>query len=354
MFRSGLFNYSSGDSVTCIIKGYIIENAKIHLSHVDVDTTFVKAWICHNNPHCDGSLSPERHGYRYSWVFELYKDGSLSQEVVDLKPSFANIDRKKNVEISSNLDHFLRLNKLDRVLGLLYYKLGIFDEFESYDIGKGDGCILLSNSRKSVEIKLSRFVRQMSNKFDEIISNGKMNITDQFVESIHNKLVSYQKDSQIVSLLSGKDILKGYTSSNYMERGGTIQKSCMVDKFDFLNIYTENPNQVQLAVICIEDKITCRCLIWTATDGKKYSDRIYYQYDWMEPLMLEKVRKLGITPIFEAEDPFVCVQLEKWKFEKYPYADNFYFFDKKNGKLVYVNLDRFSQLRNTNGTFIER
>ena len=89
-------------------------------------------------------------------------------------------------------------------------------------------------------------------------------------------------------------------------------------------------------------------------DGKKYSDRVYFRHDWLENLMKEKLRKGGISPI--SEETIKSVQLEKWEFEYYPYADNFYFLDRTNGTLVSIQTDgviqdyrRFSQLRNTNG-----
>ncbi len=251
------------------------------------------------------------------------------------------------------IQHFLNFNQLENLFPLFRYKFGIFDEFESYEVGEGDGCIKLKNDRKSVEIKLSRFVRQMALKLNEFAATNKyiskLDVSDKFIEMIHNKFVSYQKDnSQMINFLSGEDILKGYTRANYLDKdGGTLHKSCMVDRHDYLNIYTQNPNQVELAVVYIGDKIAARCFVWTATDGKKYSDRVYFRHDWLENLMKEKLRKVGILPI--SEETFKSVQLEKWEFEYYPYADNFYFLDRKNGTLLSIQTDRFSQLRNTNG-----
>ena len=36
-----------------------------------------------------------------------------------------------------------------------------------------------------------------------------------------------------------------------------------------------------------------------ATDGKTYSDRVYYQFDWLDKFTIEKLRDMGITPISE-------------------------------------------------------
>jgi len=351
MFKAGVFTYISGDRVTCTINGKSIKDACIHIYDYDVNTT--RAWICHNDSEHCGSSSPHMHGYRYSWAFHLSQDGRTTDDVRNLQPEINGIEMKQNHSIDDEIQHFLNFNGFQELLILFRYKYGIFDEFESYEMGEGDGCIKLKNDRKSVEIKLSRFVRQMALKLNEFAANNKyiskLDITDKFIELIHNKFVSYQKDSsQMISFLSGEDILKGYTRSFYLDKdGGTIHKSCMVDRHEFLKIYTQNPNQVDLAVIYIDGKIASRCVIWTATDGKKYSDRIYYRHDWLENLMKEKLRKNGILPI--SEQTVKSVQLEKWKFEYYPYADSFYFLDSKNGTLWSIQTEKFGQLRNTNG-----
>lgn len=358
MFQSGLFTYKSGDRVTCTIKGNLIKDALIHIinsgdSDFEYEISTTRAFICHNDPECAGSSSPVMYGYRYSWAFHMNQDGRLTDDVRDLRPEINGIERKEKYHMDIEIQHFLNFNQLENLFPLFRYKFGIFDEFESYEVGEGDGCIKLKNDRKSVEIKLSRFVRQMALKLNEFAAThkyiSKLDVSDKFIEMIHNKFVSYQKDSsQMINFLSGEDILKGYTRANYLDKdGGTLHKSCMVDRHDYLKIYTQNPNQVELAVVYIEDKIAARCFVWTATDGKKYSDRVYFRHDWLENLMKEKLRKVGILPI--SEETFKSVQLEKWEFEYYPYADNFYFLDRKNGTLLSIQTDRFSQLRNTNG-----
>lgn len=42
------------------------------------------------------------------------------------------------------------------------------------------------------------------------------------------------------------------------------------------------------------------------------------------------------------------IQLDKWEFKYYPYLDNFYYFDKSDGRLLFVG--NCHALRNTNGT----
>lgn len=350
MFKAGLFTFNAGDRVTCTIRNQEIHDAVIHLISYETEA---KAWICHNDSNCIGSESPKMWGYNYSWVFTLRSDGRTTEDVKNLKPEIGGLSMKEKVSIDIEIQHFLRTNGLEKMFTLFRYKFGIFDEFECYEMGEGDGCIKLKNDRKSVEIKLSRFIRQMANKNNDLaITNhsiSKLDVDDKTIETIHNKFVSYQKGgTQIICFLSGEDILNGYKKSNYLNKEiGTIHKSCMVDRLDFLKIYSQNPNQVELAVIYIDSKIAARCFVWTATDGKKYSDRVYYCYDWLESLMKEKLRKMEILPI--NEQSFKSVQLEKWEFEYYPYADNFYYLDRKTGLLVSFQSNNFNQLRNTNG-----
>ena len=89
---------------------------------------------------------------------------------------------------------------------------------------------------------------------------------------MHNKFVTFQSnDNCLITFLSGEKILEGYNRKNYYgEDGGTLHKSCMTNKFNFLNLYTHNPNQIKLAVIYINDKVAARCFVWTTIDGKQY------------------------------------------------------------------------------------
>ena len=339
-------SFNTGDAVSCYIKGYEIRDAKIYFNP---DRTR-DVYICHNIPNFDGDASPNRLGYKYSWVFHVDSRG-YTDDVTHIVPFMQNIE-KKEYEFSEELNTFFKFNQLENLLLLFHYKFGTFDEYYRYEVSKNQGFITLINERKTMEIKLGRFLKQMALKFNEVASKtpgiNKLDITDKLIETIYNKFVSYQQKGNMVEFLEGSKILDGYTRENYLsEDGGTIHNSCMSNRHDFLGIYTENPNQVKLAVIYMSDKIAARCIVWTATDGKQYSDRVYYKYDWLEEFMKEKLRKMGIEPI--KEQGIRTVQLEKWNFNQYPYVDSFFYFDTESGTLLSVG-PKVNQMRNTNGS----
>jgi hypothetical protein len=349
MVKIGQFLFESGTPISCTIKGITIDRARVHF--FDETKSVIKAWICHNNYDFDGDESPNRYGYSYSWCFHVSKDEELTDEVRDLKPLLTGVDLKKNVKILPELLFFIKefseQNKCD-YSPLFIYKFDLFDEFNQYEIDDLEGFITLKNERKTIQVKISRFIRQVGIKFNEIVNSQliKVDISDKQIEMLFNKFVAFQKQNQNLEFYSSEEILKGYKKENYFGTSGVIHNSCMSDKLEFLQIYTQNPNQVQLAVICIQQKIAARTLVWTATDGKKYHDRIYYTNDWLENLMKTKLNKLGIQTI--KESGFKIVQLDKWDFKKYPYIDNFYHFDSTTGTLLHYP-ENITTLRSTHG-----
>ncbi len=355
MLRFGHFILRSGDRITCTIQGVKIDDAKIFFRDDPSEGRDVSVWICHNNPHVCGDRSPDKLGYIHSWQFYYSEARNTSSEVRDMKPLiFLDTEIKKEIIIQPDLSRFLKIAKLNNIQFLFHYKYGIFDEFSEYDITGVDGCVSLKNDKKSVEIKLSRFIRQLSTRHDELIEKDgrpgleKINISDAIIERIHNDYVSYQKMGiYSVKFLSGEDIFTAYNTKNYIKDTGTISKSCMVNRPEYIQLYIQNPNQVQLAVIYIDDRVAARCLVWKDVEGKFYSDRVYYQQDWLEVFLRDKLIQLNIEPI--DRQGIKTIKLEKWTFEKYPYADSFYNFDMENGELVYFNSNKFKQLRRTDG-----
>jgi hypothetical protein len=347
-------SFKSGDYIFCSIKGVRILDARIHIRDGrEVENGF-RAYICHNNPDFEGDSSPEKYGYMYSWTFTCV-GGMTSDNVSDLVPAFKNGTPKEKIQLDDDISTFLRLNAKERLMVLFTYKLGIFDEFDIYEMSKNSGFLVLKSrkSKKSLEIKIGRFIKQMLIKYKQTIgitSTGEsfLELTDKDIEDLHNKYVSYQRNDELIQFLSGKPILEAYTKANYPpDNGSVLHKSCMVDRLPYLGIYTDNPNQVELAVVTIDGKIVARSFIWTATDGNKYYDRIYFAYDWLNNLMCSKLEARGIKPI--QKENFKEIQLENWKFPQYPYLDSFYYFNVEKGKLFFINVSDVRQLRNTDG-----
>ena len=341
-----------GDAITCKIKDIKIDDARIYIRYNPSDNNY-RMWICHNEKEADGDASPDRFGYRYSWVFTFYPDSHMSDDVSDIFPSLTGVSFKNDVSVEKDLINFLQINNYVDMLKFFEIKCGIFDDFSTYTISSKEGFINLKNDKKSVEIKISRFIKQVSLKIEDITKNEKcpfkFDIKDKTIEDLYNRFVSFQKgDKTSIEFLTGEDILDGYDSKNYVGGDSVINKSCMVDKFDYLNIYTKNPNQVSLAVVKSPDgKILARTMVWKTTDGSRHFDRIYYRYDWLEPLVREKLNILGITSI--GDESFKVVKLENWKFEAYPYLDNFYYFDRERGQLLAMGQISTRTLRQTDG-----
>jgi hypothetical protein len=85
--------------------------------------------------------------------------------------------------------------------------------------------------------------------------------TDAQVEDFVNELKAVQDNlKEKIELVSGDEIAKWYKSENCYS-GGSLGSSCMVDK-NFFDIYTQNPESVNLLIMKSGDKIVARALVW--------------------------------------------------------------------------------------------
>ena len=177
--------------------------------------------------------------------------------------------------------------------------------------------------------------------------------TDVQIEDFVNELKAVQDNlKEKIELVSGDDIAKWYRSENCYS-GGSLGNSCMVNK-DFFDIYTQNPETVNLLIMKSGDKIVARALVWKLKDTKPqlgftyYMDRIYTVKDHQEKVMMAFAEKQGWayrTPgtsnwnkslIYQGkkhQDVKMSVQIKKLKYEKYPYMDTFSRYDYVTGLL---------------------
>jgi len=337
--------YKSGDQITCILNGNSIDDARIYFSRRSKD--YNQFWICHNCSSAVGDISVEMFGYKYSWSV-LYSQGVIQDEGgVKL---LSRLDfNMKNWKMDPELYTFFNINFTKE---LFYFKVEIpvFKEYTNYSISKNDGCIILKSNTKEMEIRLGRFIRQISNKLSDLVVDNaileKYKITDKAIEAIHNKYVSFQKNGGcFLEILSGEEILKGYTSNNYYPGNSSLNKSCMTNRHSYLKLYTENVNQVQLAVVYYDEKIVARCLVWTTIDDRKFYDRIYTSIDWSEKYISDKLKNIGYLPVSSAG--ILVVKLDKWKFDQYPYVDSFSSIDYETG--IVCSMSMHKSMRNTDG-----
>ena len=65
------------------IREKLIKNCKVYIasSSISDNRQSVSAYICHDLPDFDGSTSPDKLGYKYSWVFSMAPDGNFTDSV---------------------------------------------------------------------------------------------------------------------------------------------------------------------------------------------------------------------------------------------------------------------------------
>jgi len=148
----------------------------------------------------------------------------------------------------------------------------------------------------------------------------------------------------------GDEIAKWYKSEN-CHSGGSLSNSCMKDK-DFFDIYTQNPESVNLLIMKSGDKIVARALVWKLKTVSPqlgftyYMDRVYSVRDHQVKVMMAFAEKQGWAYrksggvyergiIYQGNEHRVkmSVQIKKLKYEKYPYMDTFSRYDYVTGEL---------------------
>jgi hypothetical protein len=123
-------------------------------------------------------------------------------------------------------------------------------------------------------------------------------------------------------ILTGKDILEGYKKDNYLIKNGSssLSGSCMGDKIDFLDLYTNNKN-ISLGCLFVLDKIAARCIIWNTNNGQ-YHDYIYSNQMYFYNILENELKNNEILSTNSCCNKSY-VELEKTEFTKYPYIDSF-------------------------------
>lgn len=187
--------------------------------------------------------------------------------------------------------------------------------------------------------------------------------TDVQIEDFVNELKAVQDNlKEKIELVSGDDIAKWYRSENCYS-GGSLGNSCMKDK-NFFDIYTQNPETVNLLIMKSGDKIVARALVWKIKTSNPqlgftyYMDRVYTNKDHQEKVMIAFAEKQGWAyripgGVYERgiiyqgkkhHDVKISVQIKKLKYEKYPYMDTFSRYDYVTG-LLWNDMDKNQRTR---------
>ncbi len=348
-----------------LIRGIKYKSGQIILAKWDCGKSVIGAlhiaesdrlFICHNADFKVGSESPDLHGFRHSWVFN-YDDryDCFTEDIELISPLFENLEHLDS-KLSEELTNFFRITRTfltADIASLFKFKVKPIEGLVSLGLSEKPGFVSMSvisqskvgSTEKNIEVKLSRLVRQVSNnlyKFlnHEVTTEAKsvIDFSDSDIEKIHNAFVAHQS-GELLSLefITGDDIKAGYDVNNYSLGQSTLHKSCMTNKFDYLDIYTKNPNHVKLAVFKLEDKIVGRCLIWNV-DGVEYFDRIYYAQDWINGYIHDRLIKAGYKFLSDdVKSSVLSIKLDFVPEENYPYLDSFNRLNYEEGILYAAN-----------------
>jgi hypothetical protein len=147
------------------------------------------------------------------------------------------------------------------------------------------------------------------------------------------ELISYLKKGTLEDfrVVEGNDILWAYHCDNYDE--GETMGSCM--RYEaaqkYLEIYTQNPNEVKCLVLInpANKKVRGRALLWYMDNGNVYMDRIYTtnkQYNSLFNLYMEE------NSISYSASSTVTLE-NGGEYDYYPYMDTFEYYNVEEGVL---------------------
>lgn len=347
--------YTHGDEITLISN----HNHRVIQGKFSVNYNG-RYYICHNDRYYyDGGSPNESFGYSYCYELRnsLLDEGNVLMHKVDLEINSNGFEHLK-----AGIQSFI-LRQPKKISMLFVLNLGLLDNYNSITQSEQQGHVELhsTNRKKKLSIKIGRLIRKLNVAYNEIVISNPKNkpdlIKDSDIEAIHNKWMGVHINSMNYKILNGVDIYKGYDKDNYFSKDtsthGTLHNSCMCNKFEYLNLYVNNPDKISLIVFYEESKICGRALIWKCDDGNTYYDRVYYTYDWYESLMKQICEKEGFQPIYNKQTT-ATIKLQRLDFDFYPYLDTFYGVSFKDNILKYSYGKNFRyELRCTNGQINE-
>jgi len=190
--------------------------------------------------------------------------------------------------------------------------------------------------------------------------------TDHEIEKLVNSIKGEYSVGNF-SIVEGEDIRHWYDGSNHHnENVGTLGSSCMRHEqcLPWLDIYTENPNQVKLVILTKDDLLKGRALLW----DNKWLDRIYGT-DATISAFKSFARDKGfwckehqdsstcnfVSPdgneTESSEDISIMLDHIPSDDDGFPYLDTFYYLNIDSGELsgYLSSRDEVTELRSTEG-----
>lgn len=192
-------------------------------------------------------------------------------------------------------------------------------------------------NQQRTELQVGRFATKVIQKCkDPAIKSFTQNDINDFVDNFkaYRDFQSSKKDK--FEIVQGEDIRKWYLEDTYEDAAYHLNNSCM--RYDrcqrYLNIYTENPNQVTMVIMKGTDpkKIIGRALIWKLDGGGIYLDRPYANNDEDVNLFKQWGKDKGYT-VYGDSYQHKEVTLDKSRFDKYPYMDTFKYLNRDKNLL---------------------
>lgn len=201
------------------------------------------------------------------------------------------------------------------------------------------------NTSSRNTIKVGKFIKKVLGNLPDVE-------VERFVNSFKTSSIA---DSLKVELVSGKDITYWYNSDNYEEMTGSLGNSCMVSLAKagmstgkkFFELYEENPEVCQLAIIQRDGKLIARALVWKVESDnpeiKYYMDRQYATKDHYVNILTNWAvkndmaiwdRSFGqVNFRDEVYYPKMKVKVKKINYDNFPYLDTFRRYDYRKGYL---------------------
>ncbi|NDB85770.1 MAG: hypothetical protein EB127_24170, partial [Alphaproteobacteria bacterium] len=155
------------------------------------------------------------------------------------------------------------------------------------------------------------------------------------------KMESYKECGELGDLIyeefKGEKLRWAYHEDNYYPGGGQLHSSCMRYSYcqKYLDLYTENPERISLAVLLKEGKVAARCLLWHDPANEEiYRDRIY-AIDEDTRIILD----VKLQHLYDAYNGHkdLFIPLDKTEFEYYPYVDSFQYLSYGEGVYTSCN-----------------
>lgn len=277
--------------------------------------------------------------------------GVLTEEERQHKLSNILLMLEKEIKVGDNLTKKLNSINSDLSKKLLAFlnsdKVKDTAEVEYVDYDKNNeklftlGYTDRNGNQKTRLLKINKLLNYLGSSIEDI--------KDYEIE----ELISHLKkaDTSQLKIVEGNDILKAYHCANYDE--GETMGSCMryTAAQEYLEIYTDNPNEVKCLVLINpeNDKVRGRALIWHMDNDQYFMDRIYTTNKEFNTFFNNYAEENGIS-----KRPNSTVTLENGGvYDKYPYMDTFEYYDPETATLATSGSEGWIRLQDTGGGHLD-